>query len=266
MAERKKGTKPRSGAAASAPEQEQSVETPAKRAGESASGKGGGGSRQAKKAESKGRAQAEKKSERAKKAESGKKAETGGKAPAKKAAPKSTGAKTGAKASAKTKESAAKSGGAKATSKTADPEASAEATEKKAPAKAKPAAKAKAKAKDRSEAPQRPVVNARARFVRIAPRKARLVADQVRGMPLDDALALLRFHPRTAARDIAKLLDSAAANAEANHDLVADELRISDIRVDEGPTLRRYRPRALGRATKINKRTSHIRVALTPED
>jgi large subunit ribosomal protein L22 len=257
MAERKKGTKPQSGAAASAPEQERSTETPAKRGAESASGKGGG-SRQAKKAESKGRAQAEKK------AESGKKAETAKKAPAKKA-----GAKTGAKASAKTKESTAKSGGATATSKTADPEASEKATKAKAPAKkteakAKPAAKAKAK--EKAEAPSRPVVNARARFVRIAPRKARLVADQVRGMALDDALALLRFHPRTAARDIAKLLDSAAANAEANHDLVADELRISDIRVDEGPTLRRYRPRALGRATKINKRTSHIRVALTPED
>jgi large subunit ribosomal protein L22 len=257
MAERKKGTKPQSGAAASAPEQEQSVQTPAKRGAESASGKGGG-SRQAKKAESKGRAQAEKK------AESGKKGETAKKAPARKA-----GAKTGAKASAKTKESTAKSGGATATSKTADPEASEKATKAKAPAKkaeakAKPAAKAKAK--DKAEAPSRPVVNARARFVRIAPRKARLVADQVRGMALDDALALLRFHPRTAARDIAKLLDSAAANAEANHDLVADELRISDIRVDEGPTLRRYRPRALGRATKINKRTSHIRVALTPED
>jgi large subunit ribosomal protein L22 len=264
MAERKKGTKPQSGAAASAPEQEQSVEAPAKRGAESASGKGSG-SRQAKKAESKGRAQAEKK------AESGKKAESTKKAPARKAGSTSTGAKTGAKASAKTKQSTAKSGGARATSKTADPEASEKATKAKAPArkaesKAKPATKTKTRAKDKGEAPSRPVVNARARFVRIAPRKARLVADQVRGMALDDALALLRFHPRTASRDIAKLLDSAAANAEANHDLVADELRISDIRVDEGPTLRRYRPRALGRATKINKRTSHIRVALTPED
>jgi large subunit ribosomal protein L22 len=247
MAERKKGTKPQSGAAASAPEQEQSAETPAKRTAESKSGKGSGGSGQAKKAESKGRAQA------TKKAESGKKT-------------------TKKKASAKTKESTAKSGGAKATSKTADPKASEKgkagaAASKKAPAKgkaeSKPAAR-KAAAKD--EAPQRPVVNARARFVRVAPRKARLVANQVRGMPLEEALALLRFHPRTASRDIAKVLDSAAANAEANHDLVADELKVSDITVDEGPTLRRYRPRALGRATKINKRTSHIRVALTPED
>ncbi len=113
---------------------------------------------------------------------------------------------------------------------------------------------------------ERPVVNARARFVRVAPRKARLVADQVRGLPLEDALPLLRFSTRSAAQDIRKLLESAAANAETNHDLVADDLLIKDIHVDEGPTLRRYRPRALGRATRINKRTSHIAVALTPED
>ena len=110
------------------------------------------------------------------------------------------------------------------------------------------------------------MVNASASYVRVAPRKARLVADQVRGMPIEDALTLLRFSTRGAARDIAKLIDSAAANAENNHDLVADDLMVSDITVDEGPTLRRYRPRALGRATRINKRTSHIKVALTPED
>ena len=102
--------------------------------------------------------------------------------------------------------------------------------------------------------------------MRVAPRKARLVADQVRGLPLDDALPLLRFSTRSAAKDIRKLIESAAANAENNHDLVADDLLIKDIHVDEGPTLRRYRPRALGRATRINKRTSHIAVALTPEE
>ena len=110
------------------------------------------------------------------------------------------------------------------------------------------------------------VVRARASYVRVAPRKARLIADQVRGLPLEDARTLLRFSPRGAAQDIVKLIDSAAANAENNHDLVADDLMITDITVDEGPTLRRYRPRALGRATRINKRTSHINVALTPED
>ena len=100
--------------------------------------------------------------------------------------------------------------------------------------------------------------------MRVAPRKARLIADQVRGKPLEDALTTLRFSSRGAAQDILKLINSAAANAENNHDLVADDLMVADITVDEGPTLRRYRPRALGRATRINKRTSHIKVALTP--
>jgi large subunit ribosomal protein L22 len=178
-------------------------------------------------------------------------------------------------------------GAAEATSKTADSKASETATStgpakeaaekqpaakkepaKRAPAKPKAETKAKAPAKrgTEKEAPERPVVSARARFVRVAPRKARLVADQVRGLPLDDALPLLRFSTRSAAQDIRKLIESAAANAENNHDLVADDLMIKDIHVDEGPTLRRYRPRALGRATRINKRTSHIAVALTPEE
>jgi ribosomal protein L22 len=111
-----------------------------------------------------------------------------------------------------------------------------------------------------------PVVRASARYVRTAPRKARLVADQVRGLHIEHARALLRFSSRGAARDIAKLIDSAAANAENNYELVADDMKIAEINVDEGPTLRRWRPRALGRATRINRRTSHISVALTPEE
>jgi large subunit ribosomal protein L22 len=126
-------------------------------------------------------------------------------------------------------------------------------------AKKEPAKKAAAKA---PVAP--PVVKASARYVRIAPRKARLIADQVRGMHIESARALLQFSPRGAAHPIHKLINSAAANAENNHDLIGDEMRISSITVDEGPTLRRFRPRAMGRATPINKRTSHIRVALTP--
>jgi ribosomal protein L22 len=110
------------------------------------------------------------------------------------------------------------------------------------------------------------VVRASSRYVRVAPRKARLVADQVRGLHIDKARALLEFSPRGAARDIHKLIEAAAANAENNHDLVADEMLISEITVDEGPTLRRFRPRALGRAGRINKRTSHIAVALSPEE
>jgi ribosomal protein L22 len=108
------------------------------------------------------------------------------------------------------------------------------------------------------------VVRASARYLRTSPRKVRLVADQVRGLPIEDARALLRFSPKGAAADVAKLLNSAAANAENNHELVADELRITEINVDEGPTLRRWRPRARGRATKIDRRTSHLSVALTP--
>ena len=115
-----------------------------------------------------------------------------------------------------------------------------------------------------AEAADKPVVRASARYLRTSPRKVRLVADQVRGMPIEDARALLQFSPRAAARDVVKLIDSAAANAENNHDLVADEMRIAEISVDEGPTLRRWRPRARGRATKIDKRTSHLSVALTP--
>ncbi|HET7120567.1 MAG TPA: 50S ribosomal protein L22 [Solirubrobacterales bacterium] len=107
-------------------------------------------------------------------------------------------------------------------------------------------------------------MRARARYVRVAPRKARLIADQVRGMHIEQARALLQFSPRGAAHPIQKLINSAAANAENNHDLIGDEMRVSSITVDEGPTLRRFRPRAMGRATPINKRTSHIAVALTP--
>src|SRR5882757_1135190 len=132
---------------------------------------------------------------------------------------------------------------------------------KKADAKAeeKPARRRRSQ-----DADELPVVRASAKYVRIAPRKARLVADQVRGLHIEQARALLAFSPRDAARDIQKLIDSAAANAENNHDLIGDEMQITSITVDEGPTLRRYRPRALGRATPINKRTSHIAVALTP--
>jgi large subunit ribosomal protein L22 len=114
------------------------------------------------------------------------------------------------------------------------------------------------------QAPEVPTVRAKARYVRVAPRKARLVADQIRGMPVDEARTLLAFSSRGAARDLARLLDSAAANAEANHELVADDLKIADVRVDEGPTLKRWRARARGRATPIHKRTSHLSVALTP--
>ena len=109
-------------------------------------------------------------------------------------------------------------------------------------------------------------MRAKARFVRVAPRKARLVADQVRGMDVTEAQTLLDFSSRGAARDISKLIASAAANAENNHELVAEDLRIAEIRVDEGPTLKRWRARARGRATRIEKKTCHMSVVLTPHD
>jgi ribosomal protein L22 len=185
----------------------------------------------------------------------------------KKAATKAAGEKAAAKKAEKKepakkapKKAAAKKAGAKkepAAKKAAKGEKAA--PKKAAKAKEEPAKKAAPEAK-----PEAPVVRASARYVRIAPRKARLIADQVRGLHIEKARALLQFSPRGAAQDIHKLINSAAANAENNHDLVGDEMRVSSITVDEGPTLKRYRPRALGRATPIHKRTSHIAVALTP--
>jgi ribosomal protein L22 len=116
----------------------------------------------------------------------------------------------------------------------------------------------------RDEEREGPVVRASARYVRVAPRKARLVADQVRGLSVPAARTLLDFSSRGAAHDIGKLIESAAANAENDHELVAEDLRIAEIRVDEGPTLKRWRARARGRATRIDRRTSHVSVTLTP--
>jgi ribosomal protein L22 len=109
-------------------------------------------------------------------------------------------------------------------------------------------------------------VRAHARFVRRAPRKARLVMDHIRGKSVADARALLQHTPRAAAVDIGKLLNSAVANAENNFELDPDELRIHRATVDEGPTIKRFRPRALGRATPIHKRTSHMTIVLTTVD
>ena len=108
------------------------------------------------------------------------------------------------------------------------------------------------------------VVRASARYVRISPRKVRIVADQIRGLEVERAISLLTFAPQGASVPVLKLLRSAAANAENNDDLDIEDLRIDQIWVDEGPTLRRYRPRARGRATRIEKRSCHINIALTP--
>lgn len=103
---------------------------------------------------------------------------------------------------------------------------------------------------------------ASARFIRISPRKARLVVDTIRGKDLDEAEQILDFSEVAAARVVSKVLRSAAANAENNNGLSPEALFVSKVFVDEGPTIKRFRPRAHGRATRINKRTCHITVIL----
>jgi large subunit ribosomal protein L22 len=105
-------------------------------------------------------------------------------------------------------------------------------------------------------------VRAEARFVRTAPRKAQLVVDQIRGRSVPEARTILAFMTRDAANDVRKVLDSAAANAEANHGLVADELYVVSAFVGAGPVLKRWRARARGRVGRIKKRTCHITIAL----
>ena len=107
---------------------------------------------------------------------------------------------------------------------------------------------------------------ASARFVRITPMKARRVVDMVRGQKVDDALALLRFAPQAASETVYKVLESAIANAETTEDLDRGDLVVSVAQVDEGPTMKRWRPRAQGRATRILKRTSHITLVVQPAD
>jgi large subunit ribosomal protein L22 len=101
-------------------------------------------------------------------------------------------------------------------------------------------------------------VAARLKGAQISAQKARLVADQVRGMPVEEALSLLEFSPKKAAHLVKKLLDSAIANAENNEGADVDELKVSSIFVDEGMTMKRLRPRAKGRADRILKRSCHI--------
>jgi ribosomal protein L22 len=133
------------------------------------------------------------------------------------------------------------------------------------PAAAKPAP-------TRRRAPQRdpslppPVVRAQAKYVRSSARKARLVCDHIRGKSVGEARAILAHTPRAVARDWSKLLESAIANAENNHELVAEDLYIKTVQADEGPTIKRFRPRAMGRATRIRKRTSHLTILLTPKE
>ncbi len=104
---------------------------------------------------------------------------------------------------------------------------------------------------------------ARARFVRISPRKARMVVDMIRDKRVEEALNILTLCPKKAARIVTKLLDSAVANATRDGAVDVDSLFIKKIFVDQGPTLKRFRARAMGRATRILKRSSHLTVILT---
>ena len=107
---------------------------------------------------------------------------------------------------------------------------------------------------------------AQAKYVRIAPRKVRAVLDLIRGKEVDDALNILRFTPKASSTVLEKLLLSAAANAENNKDMNRDALYISECYADQGPTIKRYRPRAMGRAASIQKKTSHITIILQEKE
>ena len=195
-----------------------------------------------------------------------------GEEPAKKPVPK-----TAAKKSAAAKKPAASKKPTAEKKADGDEQAS---SEKKAPKK--PAAK-KAAGKKASEpvvaekeakpavaprraakTPRRRVVRAHARYVRTSARKARMVCGHLRGKTVGEARAILAFTPREVARDWSKLLESAVANAENNHELLEDDLVVREAYADEGPTIKRFRPRAMGRATPIHKRTSHLTITLTP--
>ncbi len=106
-------------------------------------------------------------------------------------------------------------------------------------------------------------VNAKLKFAKISPQKARLIADMVRGVDVEKALLLLTFNQKKSAGIVKKVLESAIANAEHNEGADIDELKVSTITVDEGPTQKRIRPRAKGRANRILKRTSHICVTVS---
>ncbi len=143
--------------------------------------------------------------------------------------------------------------------KAAEPEA-----EKEAAKPAQPAPRRRRSQREPGE--PAPVVRAQAKYVRSSARKARLVCDHIRGKSVDEARAILALTPRAIAEDWSKLLESAVANAEHNHELVGEDLYIKAVHADEGPTIKRFRPRAMGRATRIRKRTSHLTILLTPKD
>ena len=109
-------------------------------------------------------------------------------------------------------------------------------------------------------------VKAQAKFLRGSTRKARLVTKAFKGMPVEEAAAVLRFMPQYAAKDIARVLQSATANAENNHNLSAEDLIVFDAIADEGPTIKRFQPRAQGRAFPIHKPMTHITIVVADQE
>jgi ribosomal protein L22 len=175
------------------------------------------------------------------------------KAARKKAAGKAPEAKAAEGKATESKRPAAKKAAAK----------KAPATKETAAAKEPVAEKKASRTKEPAKVPRRRVVRAHARYVRTSARKARMVCGHLRGKTVGEARAILAFTPRDVARDWSKLLESAVANAESNHELLEDDLIVREAYADEGPTIKRFRPRAMGRATPIRKRTSHLTIALT---
>jgi large subunit ribosomal protein L22 len=184
-------------------------------------------------------------------AEQGEEAEEAEPKPAKKRAPRRKKAEATAEADAEAADDT-------------ETEEEAKPAKKRGPRRGSAEAGAKKQRSRRPRPDAEPVfVRAQAKYVRSSPRKARLVVDHIRGKSVDEARAILAHTPRAAAVPVLKVLESAIANAEHNHELLPEELRIHQVMVDEGPTIKRFRPRALGRATKIRKRTSHITINLT---
>jgi ribosomal protein L22 len=210
-----------------------------------------------------------KKAPAAKKAAPEKKVAAESESPAEKEAavedkPERDGQQATLKAPAKAKRAAKKA----VESKAAAPGDGEEAKEAaKAQDAAKPAKKVARRAAAGIKGPptRRKVVRAQARYVRTSARKARMVCGHLRGKSIPEARAILAFTPREVARDWSKLLESAVANAENNHELLEDDLVVREAYADEGPTIKRFRPRAMGRATPIRKRTSHLTITLTPD-
>jgi ribosomal protein L22 len=179
------------------------------------------------------------------------------------AEPEAEAAEAADEAPAEEKPKPGRAGRSPRAKKPAEPKAE----ERKPAEEEKPAAKpAPARRRDKPAAGERVVIRAHAKYVRTSARKARLVCDHLRGKDVPEARAILTHTNRQVAEAWSKLLESAIANAAENHSLDGEDLRIVFVSADEGPTLKRFRPRAMGRATKIRKRTSHLSIGLEPKE